>query len=42
MQKWNPCNRIPACLAITGAIRGTTREKIYRELGLESLRLRRW
>ena len=26
-----------ACLAITGAIRGTFREKIYPELGLESL-----
>ena len=31
-----------ACLAITGAIRGTSREKIYQELGLESLQLRRW
>ena len=31
-----------ACLAITGAIRGTTREKIYQELGLESLQLRHW
>ena len=31
-----------ACLAITGAIWGTSREKIYRKLGLESLRLRRW
>ena len=30
-----------ACLAITGAIRGTSREKIYQELGLESLQLRR-
>ena len=29
-------------LAITGAIRGTSREKIYQELGLESLQLRRW
>ena len=26
-----------ACLAITEAIRGTLREKIYQELGLESL-----
>ena len=25
-----------------GAIRGTSREKIYQELGLESLQLRRW
>ena len=31
-----------ACLAITGAIRGTSREKIYQELGLESLQSRRW
>ena len=27
-------------LAITGAIQGTSREKIYQELGLESLRAR--
>ena len=31
-----------ACIAITGAIRGTSREKLYEELGLESLQLRRW
>ena len=31
-----------AGLAITGAIRGTSREKIYSELGLESLQDRRW
>ena len=31
-----------ACLAITGTIRGSSREKIYEELGLESLRHRRW
>ena len=31
-----------ACLVITGAIRGTSKEKIYQELGLESLQLRRW
>ena len=31
-----------AALAITGAIQGTSREKIYKELGLESLRNRRW
>ena len=31
-----------ACLAITGAIRGTSREKLYEELGLKSLQLRRW
>ena len=33
------CN---TCLAITGAIRGTSIEKIYQELDLESLQLRRW
>ena len=31
-----------ASLAITGAIRGTSQEKLYQELGLESLRSRRW
>ena len=31
-----------ACLAITGAIRGTSKEKLYQELGLESPQLRRW
>ena len=31
-----------AALAITGAIQGTSREKIYKELGLESLKNRRW
>ena len=30
------------CLAMTGAIRGTSREKLYEELGLESLQLRLW
>ena len=30
-----------ACLAITGAIRGTSREKLYEELGMESLQLHR-
>ena len=33
------CN---ACLAITGAIRGTSMENLYQELGLEPLQLRRW
>ena len=28
--------------AITGAIRGTSSEKLYQELGLESLQQRRW
>ena len=31
-----------ACLGITGAIRGTSKEKLYQEVGLESLQLRRW
>ena len=31
-----------AALAITGAIQGTSRDKIYQELGLESLKSRRW
>ena len=31
-----------ACLAITGAIRKTSSEKLYQELGLESLKSRRW
>ena len=31
-----------AALAITDAIQGTSREKIYQELGLESLKSRRW
>ena len=31
-----------AALAITGAIRGTSREKIYSELGLKPLQDRRW
>ena len=30
------------CLAITGTIRRTSKEKHYQELGLESLQLRRW
>ena len=41
------CSRIEsvqynAALAITGAIKGTSRERLYHELGLESLRDRRW
>ena len=31
-----------ACIAITGAIQGTSRERPYRELGLESLSDRCW
>ena len=41
------CNMIEsvqynACLAITGAIKKSSRERLYQELGLESLRDRRW
>ena len=31
-----------AALAVTGAIQGTSRDKLYHELGLESLKPRRW
>ena len=31
-----------AALALTGAIRGSSREKLYQELGLESPQLRLW
>ena len=31
-----------ACIAITRAIQGTFRERLYQELGLESLENRRW
>ena len=31
-----------ASLAITGAIRGTSREKLYNKLGFESLHAKRW
>ena len=31
-----------ACLAITGAIRGTSYEKLNQELGLETLQSRQW
>ena len=31
-----------AALAITGAIRGSSREKLYQKLGMESLKQRRW
>ena len=29
-----------ACIALTGTIRGASKEKLYKELGLESLHLR--
>ena len=35
-------NQYRACLAITGAIQGTSRIKLYDELGLHSLIKRRW
>ena len=31
-----------AALAITGAMRGTSQSKLYNELGLKSLKFRRW
>ena len=31
-----------AALAMTGAIKGTSTEKFYQELGMEHLRSRRW
>ena len=31
-----------ACLAITGGMQGTSRERLYGELGLHSLVKRRW
>ena len=41
------CNKLEsiqynAALTITGAIRGTSKTKLYKELGLEFLRSRRW
>ena len=33
------CN---ACLALSRAVTGSSREKLYHELGLESLQRRRW
>ena len=33
---------IIAALAITGAVQGTSREKLYKELSLETLKSRRW
>ena len=37
----NPSIKKWSTLATTGTVRGTSREKLYRELGLESLRKRR-
>ena len=39
--KLRACRNIDA-LAITGAVRGISQIKLYKELGLESLRIRRW
>ena len=36
------CIQYNACLVLTGTRRGTSDEKFYQELGLESLQLRRW
>ena len=41
MIDWNSFNTTFQYNAITEAIRGTPKEKLYQELGLESLRLRR-
>ena len=43
----NNCNKIEslghsAALAITGAIRGASKEKLYQELGFAYLSSRRW
>ena len=40
-QKLEPI-QFNAALAITGAIRGTSREKLYQELGLECPQKQRW
>ena len=44
MREFNEYNegQYNAALAITGAIKGTSQLKIYNELGLESLKFRRW
>ena len=41
MQKIETC-QCNAVLAITGAFRGSSKERLYQELGFEYLRLRRW
>ena len=40
--QWIESIHYDAAIAITGEIRGTSSEKIYQELDLESLRSRRW
>ena len=41
-QAYNASFQYNAALAITGAIRGTSKEKLFEELGLETLQHRRW
>ena len=41
IKKWSQYN-ITLYQLITGVAKGTSREKLYQELGLESLRKRRW
>ena len=41
-KKWKPFSGYNTVLAITGAIRGSSREKLYQKLGLETLQQRRW
>ena len=36
------CYQYKAALAMTGAINGSSSEKLYQELGIERLRSRRW
>ena len=42
MQSWKIHYRLYASLAITGAIKVSSTEKIFEELGLETLKSRRW
>ena len=38
----NRIRSIQCCISNSGAIQGTSREKLYKELGLETLKSRRW
>ena len=40
-KRWNPFSIMPV-LAITVAIRDISKEKLFQELGLDSVQLRRW
>ena len=40
MKNWNLFTS--ACLALTGGIWGTSKERFYQKLGLKFLRVRRW